>query len=49
MEVTLEPGETRVVTVKITSPGGVVSRQAININALADAELIGGVTLYVHS
>jgi len=48
-EVELGSGETRTVTVKITSDGAPVLRQPINVNAFAGDELAGGVTLYVHS
>jgi hypothetical protein len=45
----LAPGEERSVTVDITAPDGFSGQQAINVNALEGANLIGGVTLYVHS
>jgi hypothetical protein len=48
-EFALEPRETQIVTVSITSDGSVVPSRAININAFAGDELIGGVTLVVHS
>lgn len=48
-EFALRPDETQAVTVKITSDDGPVTRQAINVNAFVGKELIGGVTLYVHS
>jgi hypothetical protein len=45
----LRPGEERDVTVKITATDGFVGTQAINVNAVDGLELVGGVTLYVHS
>jgi hypothetical protein len=48
-ELTLAPGEQRDVSVKITATDGFTGRQPINVNALDGADLVGGVTLYVHS
>lgn len=48
-ELELHPDQTQAVTVKITSDGNPIVNQAINVNAFAGAELVGGVTLYVHS
>jgi hypothetical protein len=48
-EFVLGPGQTQMVTVSITSDGSVVAGRAINVNAFAGDELIGGVTLVVHS
>jgi hypothetical protein len=48
-EFVLGPGETQTVTVSITSDGSAVTGRAINVNAFAGDELIGGVTLVVHS
>jgi hypothetical protein len=48
-ELALGPAETQNVTVRITSDGSPVTRQAINVNAFAGDELVGGVTMYVHS
>jgi hypothetical protein len=48
-ELTLAPGEQRDVSVKITATDGFVGTQPINVNALDGADLIGAVTLYVHS
>jgi hypothetical protein len=45
----LRPGEERDVTAKITATDDFVGTQAINLNAVDGLELIGGVTLYVHS
>jgi hypothetical protein len=47
-ELTLAPGEERDITVKITATDGFHGTQAINVNALDGAALVGGVTLYVH-
>jgi len=47
-ELALEPGEQRDVSVKITAKDGFVGKQAINVNAVDGADLVGGVTLYVH-
>jgi hypothetical protein len=47
-ELILAPGEERDVTVKITAIDGFHGTQAINVNALDGASLVGGVTLYVH-
>jgi len=33
----------------VTAPDGFVGRQAINVNALDGATLVGGVTVYAHS
>ena len=48
-ELTLAPGEQRDVTVKITATDGFIGTQPINVNALDGRDLVGGVTLYVHS
>ena len=48
-ELILAPGEQRDVSVKITATDGFVGTQPININALDGVDLVGGVTLYVHS
>ncbi len=48
-ELTLAPGEQIDISVKITAKDGFTGTQAINVNALDDAGLAGGVTLYVHS
>ena len=48
-ELALTPGEQRDVTVKITAVDGFVGTQAINVNAVDGDELVGGVTLNVHS
>lgn len=48
-ELTLAAGEQRDVSVKITATDGFVGTQPINVNALDGADLVGGVTLYVHS
>ena len=45
----LTPGEERAVSVTITSTDAPVAMQAININGFTGDELVGGVTLYVHS
>jgi hypothetical protein len=47
-ELVLAPGEERNVSVKITATDGFTGTQAINVNALDGADLVGGVTLYVH-
>ena len=47
--ITLGPEEEQVVTVTVTAPTGFVGRQVINVNAFADDELVGGVTLYAES
>ena len=47
-ELALGPGEQHDVTVKITAIDGFVGTQPINVNAFDGAELVGGVTLYVH-
>ena len=41
--------EEQVVTVIVTPPAGFVGRQPINVNAFADNDLVGGVTLYAES
>jgi hypothetical protein len=48
-ELALGPGDQRDVPVKITATDDFVGTQPINVNVLDAAELIGGVTLYVHS
>jgi hypothetical protein len=48
-ELALAAGEQRDVTVKVTAIDGFVGTQAINVNVMDSAELVGGVTLYVHS
>lgn len=45
----LKPGEEQMVTVKVSTDRPFVDKQAININAFVESNLIGGVTLYVHS
>ena len=45
----LGPEQAQIVTVKVTAPDGFVGQQAINVNVLDGATLVGGVTLYVHS
>jgi len=45
----LAPGQEQDVTVDVTAPDGFVGRQAINVNALDGATLVGGVTVYAHS
>jgi hypothetical protein len=47
--VELAPGEARNVIVDITAPDGFSGEQAINVDAFEGANLVGGVTLYVHS
>jgi hypothetical protein len=47
--VELGPGEEQLITVDVTAPDGFVGRQAINVNALDGATLVGGVTFYAHS
>jgi hypothetical protein len=37
------------VSVKITATDGFVGAQPINVNVFDGLELVGGVTLYVHS
>jgi hypothetical protein len=44
----LAPGEQILVTVDITAPDGFIGRQAINMQADINDQLLGGVTLYVH-
>lgn len=46
-EFALMPGESAEVTVDIAAPDGYVGRQAINVHALSDPLVLGGVTLYV--
>lgn len=46
-ELALEPGQEREVTVQVTAPPGFVGRRPFNINAYAEGQLLGGVTLYV--
>jgi hypothetical protein len=46
-ETALAPGDTTHVTVDITAPDGYAGRQAINVNAVSEPDLLGGVTLYV--
>ncbi len=46
-ELALAPGESADVTVDITAPDGYLGRQAINVHALSDPDVLGGVTLYV--
>jgi hypothetical protein len=48
-ELQMQPGETRTVTVEITTTDAPVARQAINVNAFAEGAHVGGLTLYVHS
>lgn len=48
-DLALAPGEQLDISVKITAKDGFVGTQAINVNALDGADLVGGVTLYVHS
>jgi hypothetical protein len=48
-ELALAPGEQRDIAVKITATDAFVGTQPINVNAFDDLELVGGVTLYVHS
>ena len=48
-EFALDQGELRDVTVKITATDGFVGTQPINVNVFDGLELVGGVTLYVHS
>jgi hypothetical protein len=43
----LAPGDSADVTVDITAPDGFSGRQAVNVNAISDPYLLGGVTLYV--
>jgi hypothetical protein len=45
----LGPGEEQIVTIDVTAPDGFVGRQAINVNALDGATLVGGVTVYAQS
>jgi hypothetical protein len=45
----LNPEEEQIVTVKISTDRPFVDKQAININAFVESDLIGGVTLYFHS
>jgi hypothetical protein len=42
----LEPGETREVTVEAMAPDGFTGRMALNVNAFEGPVLLGGVTLY---
>ena len=46
-ELTLDPGHEESVTVTVNAPAGYVGRKAFNVNAIADGQLAGGVTLYV--
>lgn len=46
-EIALAPGEETFVTVDVTAPDSFKGKQAINVNAFADDQLAGGVTLYV--
>jgi len=48
-EFTLREGELRDVLVNITAIDSFVGTQPINVNAFDGLELVGGVTLYVHS
>jgi hypothetical protein len=48
-EFALGQGEQRDVSVKITATDGFVGAQPINVNVFDGLELVGGVTLYVHS
>jgi hypothetical protein len=48
-EMRLVPGEERDVSVKVTAPDAFAGTQAINVSAVSNEVLIGGVTLYVHS
>lgn len=45
-EARLGPNETVDITVNITAPDGFHGREAINVHAFSDSELVGGVTLY---
>lgn len=47
-ELALRPGEARDIAVKITAVDGFAGTQPINVNAFDGADLVGGVTLYVH-
>ncbi len=48
-EFTLREGEQRDVSVKVTATDGFVGNQPINVNVFHGSELVGGVTVYVHS
>ena len=45
--VILDPEEQQIVTVDVTSPDDFHGQQTFNINAFAETELVGGVTLFV--
>jgi hypothetical protein len=45
-ELTLAPGEQVEATAEVIAPDGFSGRQAFNVNALENAALRGGVTLY---
>ncbi len=46
-ELTLASGESADLTLDVTAPDGYVGRQAINVRAVSDFLLLGGVTLYL--
>jgi NPCBM-associated, NEW3 domain of alpha-galactosidase len=46
-ELALAAGESAEVTVDVTAPDGFAGRQPINVHAVSDPYLLGGVTLYV--
>ncbi len=43
-----QPAEEQLITVSVVAPDGFTGQQAINVNAFAGDDLVGGVTLYVH-
>jgi hypothetical protein len=45
----MRPGEERIITLNVTARDDFVGQQAININAFDGRDLVGGVTLFVHS
>ena len=45
----MRPGETVTVAVNVVATDQSVAMQAVNVHAFADADLVGGVTLYVHN
>ena len=48
-EIVLEPEKEMSIKVKITTTDEFIAKKAININAFDGKQLVGGVTLYVHS
>lgn len=45
-ELALGPGQEQSVTVHVEAPAGFVGRKGFNVNATAEGQLVGGVTLY---